>query len=276
MRILTEKFGFSHHLFLLTSNCWMQIRLFGVVQAFRQGRMPDNKQIDETLQYFLDHSIIDTSKLSSDGKNLINDTRDIVETARLIVEQKNADELFQNFVWHTGYVDYEKARKDPQDVLPVDSKEAHDDGRLAVRHLRTILSLILTNSEVRKLLPDFSLIGRDLLAFGASKVAEGLRPDPEALARVNDSGPQDKFVTEDGRTVGSSETPVLEARIPGTSMSVAHHPKDDDLGKAVKLKQENGKVMTGEEAFAEASNQAQTLKSKGASETTRLTDEAKE
>jgi hypothetical protein len=34
--------------------------------------MPDNKQIDETLQYFLDHSIIDTSKLSSEGKRLVN------------------------------------------------------------------------------------------------------------------------------------------------------------------------------------------------------------
>jgi hypothetical protein len=41
---------------------------------------------------------------------------------------------------------------------------------LAVRHLRTILSLVLTNSEVRKLLSDFSLIGRDLLTRGASKL----------------------------------------------------------------------------------------------------------
>jgi hypothetical protein len=34
--------------------------------------MPDNKQIDETLQYFLDHSIVDMSKLSSEGKHLVN------------------------------------------------------------------------------------------------------------------------------------------------------------------------------------------------------------
>jgi hypothetical protein len=49
-----------------------QIRHYGVIQAFRQGRMPDNKQINETLQYFLDHSIINTSKLSSEGKHLVN------------------------------------------------------------------------------------------------------------------------------------------------------------------------------------------------------------
>ena len=31
----------------------------------------------------------------------MQDTRDIIETARLIVMQKNKDELFQNFLWHT-------------------------------------------------------------------------------------------------------------------------------------------------------------------------------
>jgi hypothetical protein len=144
-----------------------------------------------------------------------------------------------------------------------------------VQHLRTILSLILTNSEVRKLLSDFSLIGRDLLALGASKVAEGLRPDPEALARVDDSSPQDKFVTEGGRTVGLNETPVLEAQIPGTSTTVSQHPKDD-LGKDAKVKQENGEVKTGEQAYAEGSNEVQKLKSKGEEEVNRQIDEVQE
>jgi Family of unknown function (DUF5923) len=43
-----------------------------------------------------------------------------------------------------------------------------------VRHLRTIQSLILTNSEVRKLLSHFSLIGRDIVAHGTSKAAKSL------------------------------------------------------------------------------------------------------
>src|ERR1700689_5150194 len=51
----------------------------------------------------------------------------------------------------------------------------------AVQHLRTLLNLILTNSEARKLLSDFGLIGRDLLARSATKVAEALRPDEEQL-----------------------------------------------------------------------------------------------
>jgi len=78
----------------------------------------------------------------------------------------------------------------------------------AARHLRTILSLILTNSEARKLLSDLSVIGRDLLALSAAKVAEVARPDEEKLARVDDSAPHDQFITEEGSTVGPHETPT--------------------------------------------------------------------
>jgi hypothetical protein len=56
---------------------------------------------------------------------------------------------------------------------------------VAVWHLWTIHSLILTNSEVWKLLSDFSLIGHDLLAHGVSKAAESLCPDLGALVRVH-------------------------------------------------------------------------------------------
>lgn len=60
-----------------------KLRLYGVIQAFRQGRMPDNAQIDETLLFVRDHSPINTAKLSPDGKKLIGDTRNIIETVRV-------------------------------------------------------------------------------------------------------------------------------------------------------------------------------------------------
>jgi hypothetical protein len=85
-----------------------------------------------------------------------------------------------------------------------------------VRHLRTLLSLILTNSEVRKLLSDFSVIGRDLLAKGASKAAEALRPDKEALSRVDEPASEGEFVAQGGRKLGTGETPVLDVDIPRT------------------------------------------------------------
>lgn len=107
-----------------------KIRLYGVIEAFRQGRMPSNAQIDETLRYVASNSPVDVNALSPDGKKLIQDARDIIETARVMVQEKNADELFQSFVWHTRDVDVDAAKKDPNDVLPVDKTKAKDDGQL--------------------------------------------------------------------------------------------------------------------------------------------------
>jgi hypothetical protein len=67
--------------------------------------MPSNKQIDETLRYVEDTPPVDIDQLSPDGRKLIQDARDIIETARVMVRKKNADELFQNFAWHTRDMD---------------------------------------------------------------------------------------------------------------------------------------------------------------------------
>ncbi|KAI0777372.1 hypothetical protein BD413DRAFT_467001 [Trametes elegans] len=228
-----------------------KLRFYGVVKAFSESRMPANEQIDRFLTYVLQHSPVDVKDLSPDGRRLIQDSRDIIETAREIVLQKNADELFQNFIWHTRDVDIDQAKKDPNEVLPVDKEKAKNDGREAVKHLRTLLSLVLTNAEVRKLLTDFSVIGRDILARTASKVAEKARPDQERLRQVDESAPRDQFVSEGGRLVGPDETPVLEARIPGTDTTVTQHPHDE-LGHGATVKQGNGEVKSGAEAISEA------------------------
>jgi hypothetical protein len=71
---------------------------YGIIQAFRSGKYPSNAQVDESLTFAIKNSPIDESKLSADGKQLIQDFRDIIETFRVIVQKKNADELMQNFL----------------------------------------------------------------------------------------------------------------------------------------------------------------------------------
>lgn len=185
-----------------------KLRFYGVATALRESRMPANQQIDSALAYVLAHSPVPTDQLSPDGQTLVQDTREILETLRAIVKEKNADELLQSFVWHTRAVDTDRAKKDPNEVLPVDQQKARDDARQATQHLRTLASLVLTNAEVRKLIEDFSVIGRDLLARGAVKVAEKTRPDEERLRRVDEPGPDSRFITAGGRQIGPDETPV--------------------------------------------------------------------
>ena len=51
----------------------------------------------------------------------------MIETARLMAQEKNADELFQNFMWSTRQVDLSHAKKDPNEVLPVDGQKVNQD-----------------------------------------------------------------------------------------------------------------------------------------------------
>lgn len=109
-----------------------QLRFYGAIEAFRQGRYPSNQQIDTALQYVLEHSPVDRDQLSPEGRKLIQDCRDIIETARLIVQEKNSDELFQNFLWNTNSVDLSNVKKDPNEVL-VENSKVQDDRRQGMR-----------------------------------------------------------------------------------------------------------------------------------------------
>ena len=60
------------------------------------------------------------------------------------------------------------------------------------------LTLVLTVSEVRRLLYNFSIIGRDLLVKSASK-AEMIAMPEEKLRDVDQNASNDQFITEDGR-----------------------------------------------------------------------------
>lgn len=76
-----------------------KMRLYGIIQGFRQGKLPSNRQIDETLDYFVTHAPFETSKLSREGQELIEGFRRVVKDAKEIVQVKNQDELVQNFIW---------------------------------------------------------------------------------------------------------------------------------------------------------------------------------
>lgn len=246
-----------------------KLRLYGAFTAMKQSRLPTNDQIDSILAHFSHHALqSNTDNLSSEGQKLVQDTADIFDTFRALVREKNADEVLQNIVWHTRDVSLDQAKKDPNEVLPVEGQKAKPDGQQAVQHLRTLLSLVFTNAETRKLLSDFGVIGRDLLARGAETVAEQARPSQDALRRVDEPTPEHTFVTEGGRKVGTDETPVPEAQIPGTDIHVAHHPRSEDPTAGTAIKHGN-EVKRGDEALSEAHQKKMEFKSQAQTEAER-------
>lgn len=87
--------------------------------------MPDNRQIDEALAYAIGHSPVALNSLSQEGRVLIDDTRDILETLRMMVQEKNADELFQNAVYTSYAGDPSRAKQDG--VAPISKNDVQKD-----------------------------------------------------------------------------------------------------------------------------------------------------
>ncbi|GJN92734.1 hypothetical protein Rhopal_005772-T1 [Rhodotorula paludigena] len=175
-----------------------KVKMLGVVQAFRAGKLPANDQCIQTLDYLVDHSPIDESKLSKDGQTLVEDTREIIRNLRQIVAEKNDDELFQNFFYHTRNVTPPSINDVKNVAVNTDKGQAQDDANEAVRHLRTLGKLIFTNSEARKLLKDVGLLARDVGADAAVKAAEIARPDEERLRQVDEPAPSNQWVGPNG------------------------------------------------------------------------------
>ncbi|KAJ3757565.1 hypothetical protein EV360DRAFT_45784 [Lentinula raphanica] len=167
-----------------------KLRLYTTVNALRESKLPANKQLDAWLDVLQDN--LGTQKLSRQGQKLTGDLRDILDTVRLIFKKKNSDELIQEVIWNTRDIETpnsikgEDVAKDGH-VLGVNKDKAQQDAQEAAHSIRTLLHLLLTNSEARKLVSDFSVIGRDLLARGLGKASEGLRPDEGQLRLVDEA-----------------------------------------------------------------------------------------
>ncbi|PBK79985.1 hypothetical protein ARMGADRAFT_1099659 [Armillaria gallica] len=176
-----------------------KIRLYATVQALRQSRLPTNKQVDSWIDYALDNPPVNTSTLSKDGQKLVADIQEILRTLRSMIQEKNGDELIQDWIWQTREVDMSNVS--PGNIKGVEKEKAKEDADTATRHVRTLVNLVLTNSEFRKLIKDFSVVGRDL----AAKV---IAPSAEQLKGADEGAPEGHFVPDEER---------LETRLPGVN-----------------------------------------------------------
>ncbi|KAG7087026.1 hypothetical protein E1B28_013005 [Marasmius oreades] len=175
-----------------------KLSLYTTLLALRSSKLPTNAQLDAYLKYWKDLQATSAdpkaSQLSKDGQKLVRDVQDILETLRVLVAEKNHDELIQEFVWGTRSLsdDVSSAADTTTTTttngakVPVTKDKARQDGQTAVQHLRTLLTLLFTNSEARKLVSDFGMVGRDLLSKTLVKAATNIAPNEEKLKGVDE------------------------------------------------------------------------------------------
>ncbi|KJR89898.1 uncharacterized protein SPSK_05930 [Sporothrix schenckii 1099-18] len=169
-----------------------KLQLYGIASAFRNGKMPSNEQIDATLNSFIASKALSnpSNKLSSEGRALVADFRDVVNQAKLLLLTKNDGNLLQDFIWKTSRHEYSSIEV-PGAVVSKD--EAKQDGDKALEGIKTLGNLLITNGQFRKLLKDSSVLFRDILADSASKATSVVRPSDEALAQIDEPAPDDTW-----------------------------------------------------------------------------------
>ncbi|KAJ5504163.1 hypothetical protein N7463_007037 [Penicillium fimorum] len=163
-----------------------KLQLFGIYHAFKNSKLPSNKQCDIALNSALNSKALRSppTELSSDGKTLVADLRNVIDAAKNMLLIKNEGELLQDFIWQAQKISGENVEgKTPG--LPIDKESGQQDANKAVDGLKTLGTLMITNGEFRKLLSDAITLGKDIAADASQKAANQVRPSQEDLSQID-------------------------------------------------------------------------------------------
>lgn len=161
-----------------------KLQIYGIISAFKTGKVPSNDQIDVALNSFLESKALSgpSEKLSPEGQALVADAREVVRQAKHLLLSKNDGNLLQDFIWQTQQFDPKAV---PTPGAPLNKEQAQQHGNQALEGLRTLGTLIITNGQFRKLLKDATILLRDMAGDAATNAAARVRPSQEDLAQLD-------------------------------------------------------------------------------------------
>ncbi|KAH8916527.1 hypothetical protein BT69DRAFT_767547 [Atractiella rhizophila] len=238
-----------------------KLKFYEIFNAFRAGKVPDNNQVNGWLKE-LEKAVTpaDQTELSAEGHVLVEDVQAILQTTRRIVREKNADELFQEFLWNTRGVEVQKGNL--KDVsAPVDKEGVNKDAAQAAEHFRTLGKLVASNSEFRKLLKDSSFLGRDILADAFTKAANTTRPTEEQIADVDNPAPSNKWEGPKGQTFGAEGSAAQE--IPDARAQLRERVEDEMRARQVDVDGLQREIPSAQQATEEAQGTENADQAKG-------------
>lgn len=161
-----------------------KLQLYGIYSAFAQGKVPSNQQIDVALNSAIASKVFNSKsdKLSGEGQRLVDDLKNVIEQAKLLLLSKNEGNLLQEFIWETQHISGADASL-PN--APVDKDTAKQHGNEALEGLRTLGALAISNGQFRKLLSDAAILLRSMAGDAASKTAGKVQPSESDLNQID-------------------------------------------------------------------------------------------
>ena len=193
--------------------------------------MPSTEQVVINLRTLLASDVLnpDNPDLSDSGRLLLKYCKQWLSQFIEVLRHKNADDQIQDFIW---FLSHARVSVDTDHLAKYASKvKAKADATAAYESLRTVGTLLCTNSDFRLFLGDLGTIGRQVFAdtaFSLSNVAEeaGKKLEPSA---------------EDSNNV---QNPGSERGPPPSGQDLEHEAVE--VSKVVG----NGLAKTGHDAFS--------------------------
>ena len=169
-----------------------KLQFYGIYQAFANGKVPSNKQIDVALNSVLTSQALSSppKTLSEEGRHLVSDLRNVILQAKHLLLSKNEGNVLQEFIWDTQNLDGGNANL-PN--APTDKETARQHGNQALDGLKTLGRLVLSNGQFRKLLSDAVVLMRDIAGDAAQNVASKVNPSEDRLNRIDDPAEDDTW-----------------------------------------------------------------------------------
>lgn len=169
-----------------------KLQLYGIFQAFSNGKVPSNKQIDIALNSFLESKALSSpsGKLSAEGRELVADLKEVVRQAKYLLLTKNDGNLLQEFIWDSQHLDANNASL-PN--APTDKDTAKQHGNEALDGLKTLGRLILSNGQFRKLINDATVLLRDIAGDAAQSAANRVNPSEDQLNQIDHPAEDDTW-----------------------------------------------------------------------------------
>ncbi|KAI9003864.1 hypothetical protein DFJ74DRAFT_693907 [Hyaloraphidium curvatum] len=176
-------------------------RIFEAVQALRDGKLPTNEQLLRMIDIVVGSETLERKKMdmSEDGSKFVDDLITFLEATKRVVEEKNADEDIQEFLFHARLAATSPvAAKTAQAGMgaareaagPIDPSEAFNKSMLVAR-------LLITNSEFRNMVTELNDIGQDMM--------EGIRQKRSARqggVSGSTSRADSSYTRAEGETIG--------------------------------------------------------------------------
>lgn len=141
---------------------------YAATNALTHTKLPSNDQIEALLNDVITRMKRPNERLSPEGQNLLKELTDVAEKGRVLLRTKNRNEEIQNFI---------------------SLANCSSGGDQSVQELKILGSLLITNSQFRKLLNELVLLARDMLAESPqperrpSQVMDEIYEEPPTLDR---------------------------------------------------------------------------------------------